>query len=94
MNPLLCPWPQNIPILSVRAEKNLSLKCVAASPAAFKRKSIICSRIYKGLVIEDFATSELYQITQILSDSHTELDSRVPVLTGEVKAIYQCTRVT
>lgn len=47
----------------------------------------MCSHIYRGLVVEGFPRLEFDQITQVPSDSHTELDPRVPVLTGVVKAV-------
>lgn len=47
----------------------------------------MCSHLYRGLVVEGFPILEFYQITQVPSDSHTELDSRIPVLTGVAKAM-------
>lgn len=47
----------------------------------------MCSHLYRGLVVEGLPILEFYQITQVPSDSHIELDPRIPVLTGVVKAM-------
>lgn len=47
----------------------------------------MCSHLYRGLVVAGFPILEFYQITPVPSDSHTELNPRIPVLTGVVKAV-------
>lgn len=84
----------NIPTLSDRWKKLVSERYNCLPQEELKRKSILCANIYKGLVVADLDTWGLYQIIQIMRDSPTELDPRVPVLTGVLKAICQHTEVT